>query len=628
MKGLIDIYSHSTKCKPSEELTGLYTPGFFFFAIESIIDEFKQKSEDLNFTLAAVSLDSLSAINNNEGYLTGDLLLQSAGKIIKANIRGKDYAARLNGSIFLIFFLNIEPEEGYTAINRIRLEISRNHERGVTLGTGFAVFPNNGTNIDVLKKFALIKMNYSWNIDNQWNHLDQESWMPIENVNILIVDDDEKNRKLLKILISSLKCNIIMADTGESALKEVKRWDFDIILLDVLMPGLNGLEVCKILKTSEDTWKIPVIMITALDDIESKIKGIEAGADDFIVNPPVREELITRIRSLVKLRQMNRNYTSIENVLFSLANAVEAKDSYTQGHTERVSILAERMGRSMNLPEKDIIALRLGGILHDVGKIGVPIEILNKSGPLDSKEWKVIKAHTEIGYNICLPLAKTLGGALDIIRHHHEKLDGSSYPDGLKGDSITMNSRILTVVDIYDALISDRPYRKAMAVDKAIDILKEGTESNQLDRKIVEVLVELLGNTHNKLRRRDDSVVYVNKKILIIEDDPLNFKLMKTLLQFNNFDVDWFKDANNLIETVSLKIPDLILMDIQLPGTDGLEATRNLKESEKYKDIPVVAVSAHAMEENKIEALASGCAGYITKPLDTRTFANSIAEYL
>jgi len=627
MENHIDHYYEITGCNPKEELTGLFTPGFFFHYIETLIKEFTEKNKELNFILTAVDLNSLNTINENEGYLSGDLILKSFGKIIKETIRDKDLATRISENTFLIFFYNLKPGEENNAVNRIRLSISHNNEK-MTIGTGFASYPQNSNSIGKLKELALINLDYSrYNIILE-KGAEPGSWISMENTNLLIVDDDEKNRKLLKAMIEPLKYNTFLAESGETALKLIRKHEFDIILLDAMMPGMNGFEVCKILKDSEDTWKIPIIMVTALDDIASKVRGIEAGADDFIVKPPKREEITARIKSLVRLRQINRNYTSIENVLLSLANAVEAKDSYTQGHTERVSILAEKIGRHMNLPEKDIIAIRLGGILHDVGKIAVPIEILNKPGPLDDEEWKIMKTHTDIGYNICLPLAQTLGGALDIIRHHHEKLDGSSYPDGLRGDAISINSRILSIVDIYDALTSDRPYRKSMPTKQAIDILKEGAENNLLDKKIVDILINLIKDGTNKLRRKDDSFDDKHKKILIIEDDPLNFKLMKTLLQFNKFNVDWIENAENMISTIEEFHPDLILMDIQLPGTDGLKATRLLKKSDIYKDIPIIAVSAHAMEENKIDAKAAGCIAYMTKPLDTRTFANSVAEYL
>jgi len=628
MENLIKQYSDLIGCNPKEELTGLFTPGFFFHYIETLIQEYNKDNKDLSFVLTAVELNALDEINKNEGYLSGDLVLKNFGNIIKKTIRDKDLATKVNENTFIIFFYNLKPGEENNAINRIRLRISQKNNKNITIGTGFSTYPQNGNNISKLKELALINLDYSRHKNIQGEGTEPNNWISIENINVLVVDDDSKNRKLLKAMIEPLKYNIILADSGESALAMIKRQEFDIILLDAMMPGMNGFEVCKILKSSEETWQIPIIMVTALDDIDSKIRGIEAGADDFIVKPPVREEITARIKSLVRLRQVNRNYTSIENVLLSLANAVEAKDSYTQGHTERVSILAEKIGRIMELPEKEIIALRLGGILHDVGKIAIPNEILNKPGPLDKEEWKIMKTHTNIGYNICLPLAQTLGGALDIIRHHHEKMDGSSYPDGLSGDAISVNSRILSIVDIYDALTSDRPYRKSMGKEEAISILKESADNNLLDKKIVDILIKLIRDGKNKLRRKDDSFDDKHKKILIIEDDPLNFKLMKTLLQFNKFNVEWIDNAKYMLDKIKDFQPDLILMDIQLPGIDGLEATRLLKKSDIYKNIPVIAVSAHAMEENKIDAKAAGCITYITKPLDTRTFANSVGEYL
>ncbi len=628
MDKYIDKYVKKVGCSPIGNLTKLYTPGFFFYYIDTLIADYKKSYKDLNFLVTAIDLDSFNLINKNEGYLVGDQILKSVSEIIKETIRDKDLATKIGGNTFLIFFHNLHQGKENIAINRIRLRIANELKNNITIGTGFASFPHNGKNINELKQLAISNLDYSKFSSYKNNNTEPGSWISVENINVLIVDDDEKNCKLLKAMISPLKYNIYMANSGEAALLLVKKHDFDIILLDVMMPGIDGFEVCKILKSSEETWKIPIIMITALNDIESKIKGIEAGADDFIVKPPIREEISARIKSLVHLRQVNRNYTSIENVLLSLANAVEAKDSYTQGHTERVSLLAEKIGRIMHLPEKDIIALRLGGILHDVGKIGIPGKLLNKPGKLDPEEWKIMQTHAELGYNICLPLSKTLGGALDIIRHHHEKLDGSSYPDGLTGDSITINSRIVSIVDIFDALTCDRPYRKSLSKKKAIDILIEDADHNLLDKQIVDVLIKLIGDRDIKLRRKEDALADDNKKIMIVEDDPLNFKLMKALLQSNNYTVKWVKHAKNILEDINSFRPNLILMDIQLPGKNGLTATRQIKTDEDYKHIPIIAVSAHAMEINKINAIKAGCAEYITKPLDTRTFANSIAAYM
>jgi putative two-component system response regulator len=265
------------------------------------------------------------------------------------------------------------------------------------------------------------------------------------------------------------------------------------MLLDIMMPGLDGYEVCKRIKARDSTRFVPIILITALDDLQAKVRGIEAGADDFLTKPANREELLARTRALVRVRELNRNLVSVENALFSLASAVEAKDNYTLGHTQRVANLAVALGKRLKLSEKEVFSLRLGGILHDVGKIGISEEILNKPGKLEDQEWEVMKNHPEIGYRICLPLKSTLGLALDVVRHHHEKLDGSSYPDGLKGDEVSLAARIMCVVDIYDALVTERPYRKAMPKKQALEILLEEVAAGKLDRRVVAELDDLVG---------------------------------------------------------------------------------------------------------------------------------------
>ncbi len=272
-----------------------------------------------------------------------------------------------------------------------------------------------------------------------------------------------------------------------------------------MMPEMGGYEVCRHLKGSEATRLIPVVLVTAFDDMEAKIKGIEAGADDFITKPPNKMELLARTKSLIKFKKQNESLTSIEYVLFSLAKTVEAKDEYTQGHVERVSKLAITLGKKMELSDKEMKALRYGGILHDIGKIAVPCDILNKPGPLSSEEWEVMKSHPVVGYNICLPLKKKLGYALEVIRHHHEKLDGSGYSDGLKNEEISMAARIMAVVDIYDALITDRPYREGMFLEKAVEILNQEANDGKLDKVVVGHLIEVVNAGMN-----GDATPFVN----------------------------------------------------------------------------------------------------------------------
>ena len=264
----------------------------------------------------------------------------------------------------------------------------------------------------------------------------------------------------------------------------------------VVLPG-TVFETHEAIELPESCRGLPVVMVTALDDMDAKIKGIESGADDFLTKPPKKVELLARTKSLLNIKKLNDNLTSIEFVLFSMANAVEEKDHYTQGHVKRVSNMAMSLGRKMGLNETDLRALKIGGALHDIGKIGVPNKILNKPGPLNHEEMAIMQKHPESGYQICLPLKNNLGPALDIIQQHHEKLDGSGYPNGLTEKDISLVARIMAVADIYDALVTDRPYRKAMPIEKAVSILQQEANDKKLDKDVVQHLLGII-NTSNE----------------------------------------------------------------------------------------------------------------------------------
>ncbi len=361
----------------------------------------------------------------------------------------------------------------------------------ITLSIGLASYP-----VDAIDQASLIKkaedalLQAKIQGKNKVNFLQP---VPDHKANILIVDDEPRNLKLLEaILIPYKNYRVIKASNGNDALSIANKFEVDLILLDIMMPYMDGYEVCRLLKSNDKTRLIPIVMITALNDVEAKIKSIEAGADDFLTKPPEKTELQARIKTLIKVKTLNNNLTNLESILTSLANAVEAKDGYTNGHIWRVSRLAVAVAKKAGLSEKGINEVKFGGIIHDIGKIGIPNNVLNKPGTLDDEEFKIMKKHPNIGYKICEPLKSTLGLSLDIIRFHHEKLDGSGYPYGLKGDDIPIGARIMAVVDIYDALATDRPYRKAMAKEKAIKILRLESEQGKLDKKIVENLIEVL----------------------------------------------------------------------------------------------------------------------------------------
>src|SRR5258708_15718510 len=284
---------------------------------------------------------------------------------------------------------------------------------------------------------------------------------------ILLVEDDPQAVGVLEPILISKGYSVSVARDGVEGLEKIKTRSPDLILCDIDMPRMDGIEVCRTLKNDAATRLIPVVMLTGFGDLENKIEALQAGADEFLNKPYNSLELFTRINSLLRMRYLNAQLDNADDVLFSMARAIEAKDTYTQGHVERVSNLAMQLGAHLGLSEEEQDSLRKGGILHDIGKIGVPDNILNKAGPLSTEERLVIRMHPEQGARICEKL-KSIRGAIPIIRHHHERMDGSGYPDRLAGDEIPLLARILTVVDIYDALTTTRSYRKCLPHEMAM----------------------------------------------------------------------------------------------------------------------------------------------------------------
>ncbi len=302
---------------------------------------------------------------------------------------------------------------------------------------------------------------------------------------ILVADDESANREILSELLELEGYQTLEAEDGSRALELLRGRQVDLALLDVMMPGRTGFSVCHEAKSDPATRLIPVVLVTGLNRSEDRLKGIESGADDFLGKPVDRAELLARVRSLLRLKQFTDELESAESVLCTLAISIEAKDPYTVGHCDRLSVYAEAMGKRIGLTPELQIALRRGGIVHDLGKVAVPEHILRKPGPLTPEERKIMEEHPAAGERICAPL-KSFRNVLPIIRHHHEKQDGSGYPDGLKGSAIPLTARILSTVDIYDALTTDRPYRKAFSREQAIATLHDEVKRGWWDPDLIQ----------------------------------------------------------------------------------------------------------------------------------------------
>jgi putative two-component system response regulator len=260
--------------------------------------------------------------------------------------------------------------------------------------------------------------------------------------------------------------------------------------------------VCRRIKATPETRLTPVVLITGLSATEDRIEGINAGADDFLSKPIDINELLARTRSLLRLKQYTDELENAEAVVFTLAQSIEARDPYTRGHCERLADMSARLGTRLEIPEDDIKALRWAGIVHDIGKVVVPDSILLKPGPLTAEEMEVMRKHSVVGERICAPL-RSFRPVLPIIRHHHEKRDGSGYPDGKRGEEIPLTARILQLADVYDALTTDRPYRTAVPSEEALQIMDDEAKLGWWDQELFGKFREMIRDGQTISNRRD-----------------------------------------------------------------------------------------------------------------------------
>jgi putative two-component system response regulator len=309
--------------------------------------------------------------------------------------------------------------------------------------------------------------------------------LDLERPRILVVDDHPSSRMTAVALLSVEGYDVIEAEGGAAALYQLQETNPDLILLDVMMPGMDGYEVCRRLKEDEHTRLTPVVFITALDDRRSRLRGIEAGGDDFLTKPFDQLELSARVKSLIRQKRLNEDLDHAEKVLFSIARTVESRDPNTGDHCERLVMRGKAFGEFLGLTRSQVRDLMWGGYLHDIGKVGIPDHVLLKKGRLTPEEFQIMKQHVLIGEKICQPL-RTMRGVVPIIRHHHERWDGSGYPDGLDGDRIPFLAQVFQMIDIYDALISERPYKKPFSPEEALRIIAEEMKKGWRNPELVE----------------------------------------------------------------------------------------------------------------------------------------------
>ncbi len=308
---------------------------------------------------------------------------------------------------------------------------------------------------------------------------------------VLIVDDDPVHRALEQEILQPPKYAVTEASSGAEALQLLTTQSFDAVLLDKSMPGMDGDEVCRRIRSELKLELLPVIMVTGNNSSDDLSSGLHAGASDFIGKPYLPQELIARLDCAVNRKRLTDQLDSAESMLFALARMVEAKDTNTGNHCSRLAHISVVLGQTLGLGSEYLMALRRGGVMHDIGKLGIPDSILLKPGKLTEEEWLVMRQHPVIGARLVKDL-KSMQLTLCIIRHHHERWDGSGYPDGLAGENIPLLARIFQIADIYDALTYERPYKAAMSSEQVIRIMEEEAAKGWRDPELTALFIDIV----------------------------------------------------------------------------------------------------------------------------------------
>lgn len=342
---------------------------------------------------------------------------------------------------------------------------------------------------------------------------------------ILVADDMSTNRLLVKNAFSD-EYDILEAENGSQVIDILKKVAVDAVLLDVMMPEIDGFEACTLIRKIPECSLLPIILLTGLNHPTDVARGMEAGASDYVTKPFNFTELKARVKAAVDRKRLTDRLDDTESVLFSLARMVEARDENTGNHCDRLAHMGVVFGQRLGLNYEQLEALRRGGVLHDIGKLGIPDAILLKKGKLEGSEWETMKQHTIIGAALCAPL-RTMRETVDIVRSHHERWDGSGYPLGLAGDDIPLLARVFQIVDIFDALSTERPYKPAFPLEKVISIMKEEAASGFWDARLLEEFLEILRDAPESLElpHRDEK----DRSALILDDI------------FSSGVMDWYK---------------------------------------------------------------------------------------
>jgi putative two-component system response regulator len=418
---------------------------------------------------------------------------------------------------------------------------------------------------------------------------------PAKAPRILAVDDQPENLELLAAILSDEGFDVGFASDGLAALEAVAAHPPQAILLDIMMPRLDGFEVCRRIKAARPTCFIPVVMLTALSDVESKIRGFENGADDFLNKPFHRIELLTRLRSLLRIRGLRDELDSTEALIFSMVHLLEEKDPLTRDHSQRVAAIAADTGRARKLSSRAQYNLTLGALLHDIGKLGVPESILLKQdAERTAEDQRIYRLHTALGERILAPI-DSLAGAIPFVRQHHERRDGSGYPNGAVAAELAPEVELLAAANAYDMTRATHP----SDLPARAEALRQEARAGRFETALVEEIIragerlEAAASLPTIEELLPAPEIDPGGRILVADDNSTNRQLYRELLQGAGYQVETANGGEAALAAYRKTKPDLMILDIRMPDIDGQEVCRIIKADESAAYLPVILVTAY-----------------------------------
>ncbi len=432
---------------------------------------------------------------------------------------------------------------------------------------------------------------------------------------VLAVDDQPENLVLLEDVLTEEGFTVRLAADGQAALEDVDVHPPDCIVLDIMMPRLDGFSVCEALKRRRDTRFIPIVMLTALSGVQDKVRAYELGADDFLNKPVNLHELVARVRSMIKIKRLRDELDTSENIIVSMVEALESKDPRASGHSQRVAALAIQLARSLDLGEEQVEALAKAAILHDIGKIGLPVTLLEAVGHLTAEQLVEHHRHPILSERILAPFL-SFSRVRTLVRHHHERLDGSGYPDGLRGSDLDLETEILSLANLYDQLSSHGGTHQAAAA-ALHDLANRGAYHRELVEGLVALVPSIAQVPNERLHELlpMPGVIGVGRILLSCGSATISEFLGK-ILSGEGHEVITAPAEPQLLTAVDEARPDLVLLDVHLPGRGGIELSREIKANPKTEFLPVVLVTAQHNLDARFRGSRVGADDFLFLPIN------------